>query len=75
MAHPREYGPCTRYARADGRRVRFARGGMLVTVQLCADEVAWLEEKPVHARQGYMDPGQAAAFEEFLARQPPVGEQ
>ncbi|MFJ3207867.1 type II toxin-antitoxin system Phd/YefM family antitoxin [Streptomyces flaveolus] len=75
LARPREYGPYTRYVRADGRRVRFARGGVLVAVQLHADEVAWLEEKAVYARQGYMDPKQAAAFEEFLARQPPVGEQ
>jgi hypothetical protein len=29
----------------------------------------------MHTRQGFMDPKQAAAFEEFLAGQPPVGEQ
>lgn len=75
MAGPQEYGPYIRYVRADGRRVSFARSGMVVAVQLTADEAAWLEDKAMHTRQGYMDPKQAAAFEEFLARQPPVGEQ
>ncbi|MEK8143777.1 hypothetical protein NKH18_22615 [Streptomyces sp. M10(2022)] len=50
-------------------------GGMVVAVQLTADEAAWLEEKAMHARQGYMSPEQAAAFQEFLDRQPAVGEQ
>ncbi|MFF2810711.1 type II toxin-antitoxin system Phd/YefM family antitoxin [Streptomyces sp. NPDC058000] len=75
LARPQEYGPYTRYVRADGRRVSFARGGMVVAVQLTADEAAWLEDKATQTRQGFMDPKQAAAFEEFLARQPPVGEQ
>ncbi|MFI9600020.1 type II toxin-antitoxin system Phd/YefM family antitoxin [Streptomyces sp. NPDC052043] len=75
LAHPQEYGPYTRYVRADGRRVSFARSGTMVAVQLAADEAAWLEDRAMHQRQGYMDPKQAAAFEEFLARQPPVGEQ
>ncbi|MFF3395437.1 type II toxin-antitoxin system Phd/YefM family antitoxin [Streptomyces sp. NPDC002669] len=75
LAEPEEYGPYTRYVRADGRRVSFGRGGAIVAVQLDADEVAWLEDMAMHARQGYMSPAQAAAFEEFLARQPPVGEQ
>ncbi|WP_329204260.1 type II toxin-antitoxin system Phd/YefM family antitoxin [Streptomyces sp. NBC_00683] len=75
LARPQEYGPYTRYVRADGRRVPFARGGTVIAVQLPADEAAWLADKTLHARQGYMDPEQAAAFEEFLARQPPVGEQ
>lgn len=35
----------------------------------------WLEEQSRDVRQGFMDPVQKAAFEEFLARQPPVGEQ
>ncbi|MFJ2895825.1 type II toxin-antitoxin system Phd/YefM family antitoxin [Streptomyces sp. NPDC087218] len=74
LAEPEEYGPYTRYARADGRRVSFARGGAIVAVQLGADEVAWLEDRAMHVHQGYMSPAQAAAFEEFLARQPPVGE-
>ncbi|MGA4844196.1 type II toxin-antitoxin system Phd/YefM family antitoxin [Streptomyces sp. G45] len=74
LAHPREYGPYTRYARADGRRVSFARGGAVVAVQMSADEAAWLEDKALHTRQGHMDPKQLAAFREFLARQPPVGE-
>ncbi|MFF8612665.1 type II toxin-antitoxin system Phd/YefM family antitoxin [Streptomyces sp. NPDC015350] len=75
LADPEEYGPYTRYVRADGWRVSFARGGVMVAVQLDADEVAWLEDRAMHVRQGYMSPKQAAAFEEFLARQPPVGGQ
>ncbi|WP_406062809.1 type II toxin-antitoxin system Phd/YefM family antitoxin [Streptomyces sp. NBC_01077] len=75
LARPQEYGPYTRYVRADGGRVSFARGGTVVAVQVTADEAAWLEDRAMHARQGFMDPRQAAAFEEFLARQPPVGEQ
>ncbi|MET9519454.1 type II toxin-antitoxin system Phd/YefM family antitoxin [Streptomyces sp. NPDC002994] len=75
LANPQEYGPYTRYVRADGRRVSFARGRMVVAVQLTADEAAWLEDKSMHTRQGFMDPKQAAAFREFLARQPPVGDQ
>lgn len=75
LARPREYGPYTRYVRPDGMRVSFARGGTVVAVQLPADEAAWLEDKAVHTRQAFMDPRQAAAFEEFLAGQPPVGEQ
>ncbi|MGW0955921.1 type II toxin-antitoxin system Phd/YefM family antitoxin [Streptomyces sp. NPDC002405] len=74
-ADPQEYGPYTRYVRADGRRVSFVRSGTVVAVQLTADEAAWLEDRAMHERQGYMDPKQAAAFEEFLARRPPVGEQ
>jgi hypothetical protein len=75
LAGPQEYGPYIRYVRADGRRVSFAQSGMVVAVQLTADEAAWLEDKAMHMRQGSMDPKQAAAFEAFLARQPPVGEQ
>ncbi|MGY1503388.1 type II toxin-antitoxin system Phd/YefM family antitoxin [Streptomyces sp. QTS52] len=74
LSGPQEYGTYTRYVRADGRRVSFARGGMVVAVQLTADEAAWLKDKAMYTRQGYMDPEQAAAFEEFLARQPPVGD-
>ncbi|MFK8845571.1 hypothetical protein [Streptomyces sp. Ac-502] len=43
-------------------------------MQLAAAEMEWLEEQAKYGRQGFMDPEQAAAFEEFLARQPPVGE-
>lgn len=75
LAHPQEHGPYVRYVRADGRRVSFARGGTVVAVQLTADEAAWLEGQATRARQGFMDPKQAAAFAEFLARQPPAGEQ
>ncbi|MGA4844964.1 type II toxin-antitoxin system Phd/YefM family antitoxin [Streptomyces sp. G5(2025)] len=75
LARPREYGPYSRYVRADGRRVSFARDGMVVAVQLAADEAVWFESKAMYARQGYMDPEQSATFQEFLDRQPPVGEQ
>ncbi|MEV5982188.1 type II toxin-antitoxin system Phd/YefM family antitoxin [Streptomyces sp. NPDC052114] len=36
---------------------------------------AGLDERARQGRQGYMDPKQAAAFKEFLARQPPVGDE
>ncbi|MFF3271205.1 type II toxin-antitoxin system Phd/YefM family antitoxin [Streptomyces chrestomyceticus] len=75
LARPLEYGPYTRYVRADGKRVSFARGGAVVAVQLAAVEADWLADQAKYRRQGFMDPKQAAAFEEFLARQPPVGEQ
>ncbi|MGW1658939.1 hypothetical protein [Streptomyces atratus] len=51
----------------------FAR--VVVAVQLTFDEAAWLEDKAMCVRQGFMDPKQSAAFEEFLARQSSVGEQ
>ncbi|NEC85322.1 type II toxin-antitoxin system Phd/YefM family antitoxin [Streptomyces sp. SID12501] len=73
-ARPQEYGTYTRYVRADGRRASFTRGGMVVAVQLTADEAAWLKETAMYVRQGYMDPNQSAAFVEFLARQPPAGD-
>ncbi|MFI2241854.1 hypothetical protein [Streptomyces chrestomyceticus] len=38
------------------------------------EEADWLADQAKYRRQGFMDPKQAA-FEEFLARQPPVGEQ
>jgi hypothetical protein len=74
-AGPRQYGPYTRYVRPDGMRVSFARGGTVVAVQLTADEAAWLEDKAMYTRQAFMDPRQAAAFEEFLAGQRPVDEE
>ncbi|MFD8079960.1 hypothetical protein ACFV3E_46185 [Streptomyces sp. NPDC059718] len=75
LASPQEYGTYTRYVRADGRRVSFARSGVVVAVQLTADEAAWLRDKAMYTRQGFMDPKQSAAFADFLARQPPVGVQ
>ncbi|QJT06315.1 type II toxin-antitoxin system Phd/YefM family antitoxin [Streptomyces asoensis] len=75
LARPQEYGPYTRYVRADGRRVSFARAGTVVAVQMTADEAAWFVDRAMHTRQGFMDPKQAAAFEEFLARQPSAGDQ
>ncbi|MEV8454911.1 type II toxin-antitoxin system Phd/YefM family antitoxin [Streptomyces sp. NPDC052095] len=74
LAEPLEYGPYVRCVRGDGRRVSFVRGGMVVAVQLGAGDAVWLRDRVRQARQGYMSPRQAAAFEEFLARQqPPVG--
>ncbi|MFF8693595.1 type II toxin-antitoxin system Phd/YefM family antitoxin [Streptomyces sp. NPDC015144] len=73
LADPLEYGPYVRCVRGDGRRVSFVRGGMVVAVQVGAEDAAWLRDRARQARQGYMSPQQAAAFEEFLARQPPVG--
>jgi hypothetical protein len=37
--------------------------------------VKGLQEKARNVRQGFMDPKQKAAFEEFLARQASLGEQ
>ncbi|MFJ6011704.1 type II toxin-antitoxin system Phd/YefM family antitoxin [Streptomyces sp. NPDC092952] len=73
LADPVEYGPYVRYVRGDGRRVSFARDGAVVAVQWGAEDAVWLRDRARQARQGYMSPQQAAAFEEFLARQPPVG--
>ncbi|MFI1759850.1 hypothetical protein [Streptomyces sp. NPDC020571] len=38
-------------------------------------EAHWLEERARDVRQGFMDPKQRAAFQEFLARQAARGEQ
>ncbi|MFF4759268.1 hypothetical protein [Streptomyces sp. NPDC001292] len=60
---------------ADGVRATFTRGRVVVAELRSAGELARLEEWARNGRQGYMDPKQSAAFAEFLARQPPVGEQ
>lgn len=72
---PVRHGPYTRYVHADGERMTFTRGRTVVVELRPAGWLDWLERQAVHGRQGYMDPKQAAAFAEFLARQPPVGEQ
>ncbi|MFE5484690.1 type II toxin-antitoxin system Phd/YefM family antitoxin [Streptomyces sp. NPDC056527] len=71
---PEEQGPYVRYTHADGVRMTFTRGRVVVAELRSTRDLAWLEEWARNGRQGYMDPKQAEAFAEFLARQPPVGE-
>ncbi|MDQ0404483.1 hypothetical protein ABVB69_04950 [Streptomyces sp. NPDC000349] len=75
LAHPEEFGPFTLFRRRVGGRTAVARAGVVVAELLPPEEAHWLEERARDVRQGFMDPKQKAAFEEFLARQPPVGEQ
>ncbi|MFE2373072.1 hypothetical protein [Streptomyces sp. NPDC059398] len=75
LAHPEEFGPYTLFRRRVGGRTAVARGGVVVAELLAPDEAHWLQEQARDVRQGFMDPKQRAAFEEFLARQPPVHEQ
>ncbi|MFI6874972.1 hypothetical protein ACIBL6_16210 [Streptomyces sp. NPDC050400] len=69
LAHPAEFGPFTLYRRRVGGRAAVARDGVVVAELLDPAEAHWLEEKARNVRQGFMDPKQKAAFEEFLARQ------
>ncbi|CAM5556178.1 hypothetical protein STENM327S_08100 [Streptomyces tendae] len=57
-----------------GGRTAVARDGVVVAVLLDPDEAHWLEERARNVRQGFMDPKQRAAFEDFLARQAGRGE-
>ncbi|MCM2416794.1 hypothetical protein [Streptomyces sp. RKAG293] len=75
LAHPEEFGAFTLFRRRVGTRTAVARGGVVVAELLVPDEAHWLEEQARNVRQGFMDPKQKAAFEEFLARQPPIDEQ
>lgn len=75
LAHPAEFGAFTLFRRRVGRRTAVARGGVVVAELLVPDEAHWLQERSRDVRQGFMDPKQKAAFEEFLARQPPLDEQ
>ncbi|MFC9057945.1 hypothetical protein ACFTXB_07790 [Streptomyces sp. NPDC057074] len=75
LAHPEEFGPFTLFRRRVGSRTAVARAGVVVAELLPPEEAHWLQERARDVRQGFMDPKQKAAFEEFLARQPPVGEQ
>lgn len=75
LAHPAEYGPFTLFRRRVGGRTAVARGGVVVAELLNPGEAHWLREQARSVRQGFMDPKQKAAFEEFLARQPPLAEQ
>ncbi len=74
LAHPEEFGPFTLFRRRVGGRTAVARDGVVVAELLDPAEAHWLEEKARDARQGFMDPKQRAAFEEFLARQAERGE-
>lgn len=75
LAHPVEFGAFTLFRRRVARRTAVARRGVVVAELLDPDEAHWLQEKARNVRQGFMDPKQKAAFEEFLARQASPGEQ
>ncbi|AGP61318.1 hypothetical protein [Streptomyces rapamycinicus] len=74
LAHPVEFGAFTLFRRRVGGRTAVARGGVVVAELLDPDEAHWLQEKARNVREGFMDPKQKAAFEEFLARQASLGE-
>ncbi|MET9685200.1 hypothetical protein [Streptomyces coeruleorubidus] len=74
LAHPAEFGAFTLFRRRMGGRTAVARSGVVVAELLNPDEAHWLQEKARDVRQGFMNPKQKAAFEEFLARQPPLDE-
>ena len=71
---PEEQGPYTRFVHSDGVRMTFVRDREVVAELKSAAEFEWVEERARLGRQSYMPPKQRAAFEEFLARQPPVGD-
>ncbi|ANP52373.1 hypothetical protein J2Z21_008286 [Streptomyces griseochromogenes] len=75
LAHPAEFGAFTLFRRRAGARTAVARGGVVVAELLDPDEAHWLQEQARSIRQGFMDPKQKAAFEEFLARQASLDEQ
>ncbi|MWA15982.1 hypothetical protein [Streptomyces sp. BA2] len=75
LAHPVEFGAFTLFRRRVGGRTAVARGGVVVAELMDPGEAHWLQEQARGVRQGFMDPKQKAAFEEFLARQPPLDEQ
>ncbi|WP_282090572.1 hypothetical protein [Streptomyces tendae] len=75
LAHPEEFGPFTLFRRRVSGRTAVARDGVVVAELLDPAEAHWLEESARNVRQGFMDPKQKAAFEEFLARQAARGEQ
>ena len=71
---PERQGPYIRYVHADGVRMTFTRDRAVVAELRSAGELDWLELWARNGRQVYMSPKQAAAFAEFLARQPPTDE-
>ncbi|MEV6029192.1 hypothetical protein [Streptomyces sp. NPDC052036] len=74
LAHPAEFGVFTLFRRRAAARTAVARGGVVVA-ELLHPNAHWLQEQARIVRQGFMDPKQKAAFEEFLARQPSLDEQ
>ncbi|MDN3025984.1 hypothetical protein [Streptomyces sp. S.PB5] len=74
LAHPAEFGAFALFRRRVGGRTAVARGGVVVAELLDPAEAHWLQEQARTVRQGFMDPKQRAAFEEFLARQASAGE-
>lgn len=75
LAHPEEFGAFTLFRRRAGGRTAVARKGVVVAELLDPAEAHWLQEKARNVRQGFMDPKQKAAFEEFLARQASLDDQ
>lgn len=75
LAHPAEFGAFTLSRRRVGGRTAVACGGAVVAELLGPEEAHWLQEQARNVRQGFMDPKQKAAFEEFLARQPSLDDQ
>ncbi|MFF9807787.1 hypothetical protein ACF1G5_22135 [Streptomyces coeruleorubidus] len=75
LAHPAEFGVFTLFRRRATGRTAVARKGVVVAELLDPGEAHWLQEKSRDVRQGFMDPKQKAAFEEFLARQASLDEQ
>ncbi|MEU9796694.1 type II toxin-antitoxin system Phd/YefM family antitoxin [Streptomyces sparsogenes] len=71
---PEQQGSYIRYTYPDGVRMTFTRDRVIVAELRSVAELDWLEDNARTGRQGYMDPKQATAFEEFLTRQPPVGD-
>ncbi|MEE1753037.1 hypothetical protein [Streptomyces sp. SP18CS02] len=69
LARPAEFGAFTLFRRRAGGRTAVARKGVVVAELLDPDEAHWLQETARSVWQGFMDPKQKAAFEEFLARQ------
>ncbi|AQS72022.1 hypothetical protein [Streptomyces pactum] len=74
LAHPVKHGAFTLFRRRVGGRTAVARDGVVVAELMDPGEAHWLEEQARSVRQGFMDPRQKAAFEEFLARQADRGE-
>ncbi|MFI0412191.1 hypothetical protein [Actinomadura sp. 3N508] len=71
---PEQQSPYVRYVHTDGVRMTFTRDHAIVAELRSVEELAWLENNARIGRQSYIPPEQAAAFEEFLARQPLAGD-
>ncbi|MFJ7150153.1 hypothetical protein ACIQVT_18400 [Streptomyces sp. NPDC100445] len=73
-AHPAVFGPFTLFRRRSGGRTAVTREGVVVAELLDPGEAQWLQERAREVRQGFMDPKQKAAFEDFLVRQASLDE-